>query len=300
MSAFARLSFDLFMATAILAFGASARPAVAQDETPVSRGEYIFHAAGCLSCHTDEKNKGQPLAGGRPLKSPFGTFYAPNISPDPVHGIGRWSDADFSRALREGLSPSRAHLYPALPYTAYTKMTDQDVADLKAYIFTQPAIAQANRPHDLSFPFNIRAGLALWNFLNFKPGPLAPDPGHDAQWHRGRYLVEALGHCAECHTERDVIGGLKAGRWMAGTPKGMDGDATPNLTPHPNNGMGKWSAKDIITMLKTGDIPDGDSLSAAMADVVEHSTSKLRDDDLAAMVAYLKSLPPIADPPKTK
>ena len=300
MSIVSRLGFELFIATAILAVGVPTWATAADGETPASRGEYIFHAAGCLSCHTDERNKGEPLAGGRALKTPFGTFYSPNISPDPVHGIGKWSDEDFSRALRLGVSPSGEHLYPALPYIAYTKMTDQDIADLKAYIFAQPAIAKPNKPHDVGFPFNIRAGLALWNLLNFKPGALAPDPAHDAQWHRGRYLVEALGHCAECHTERNVIGGLKTTRWMAGTPKGLDGDATPNITPHPDTGMGKWSAKDIVFMFKTGMMPDGDSLAAAMADVVEHSTSKLRDDDLAAMVAYLKSLPPIADRPKSQ
>lgn len=265
-----------------------------------ARGQYIFHAAGCLSCHTDEKNKGEPLAGGRALKTPFGIFHTPNITPDPVHGIGKWGDEEFTRALRQGISPSGAHYYPALPYTAYTKMSDQDIGDLKAYLFTLPTVAKPNKPHELDFPFNLRPGLALWKFLNFKPGALEPDPARDAQWYRGRYLVEALGHCAECHTERDVTGGLRTQRWMAGSPKGPDGDATPNITPYPDTGVGKWDAADIAYMLKTGIMPEGDSLGAAMADVVEHGTSKLRDDDLAAMVAYLKSLPPIADRPKSK
>jgi mono/diheme cytochrome c family protein len=274
--------------------------AVGDGDTPAARGEYIFHAAGCQSCHTDEKNKGALLSGGPALKTPFGTFYGPNITPDPVHGIGTWSDEDLIRALRQGVAPDGTHYYPALPYTSYSKMSDGDIRDLRAYIFTLPPSATPNKPHDLSFPFNLRWAIGFWKFLNFTPAALDPEPARDAQWHRGRYFVEALGHCAECHTERDFTGGLKTTRWMAGSPDGVDGDATPNITPHPDTGMGKWTADDIAFMLKTGIMPDGDSLGAQMADVVEHSTSKLRDDDRAAMVAYLKSLPPVADRPKKK
>lgn len=286
------------LGVALLLLGVPGVAAAADSDTPAERGEYIFHAAGCESCHTDEKNKGALLAGGRALKTPFGTFYAPNITPDPVHGIGKWSDEDLIRALREGVSPTGAHYYPVLPYTAYSKMTDQDIRDLKAYIFTLPPGARANKAHDLKFPFSMRWGLGLWKFLNFKPHALEPDPGHDAQWHRGRYLVEALGHCAECHTERDFTGGLVTKRWMAGSPDGAEGDPTPNITPNPATEFGKWKAEDIAFMLKTGIMPDGDTLGALMADVVEHSTSKLHDDDRAAIVAYLKSLPPIANRPK--
>lgn len=300
MTALIQLAFVLFIAVALLLPDNTTRAAALDADPAVARGAYIFHAAVCRHCHTDEKNKGELLAGGVAMKTPFGIYYSPNITPDPIHGIGKWSDADFQRALRQGVSPSGAHYYPALPYTAYTKMTDGDIADLKAYIFSLPAVAKPNKPHDLSFPFNIRAGLALWKFLHFTPGPLAAEPGRDAQWQRGRYLVEALGHCAECHTERGLTGGLNRERWMAGTAKGLDGDATPNITPHPSVGIGQWSASDIAFMLKTGIMPEGDSLGAAMADVVEYGTSKLRDDDLAAMVAYLKSLPPIANWPKAK
>ena len=300
MTGLIQLAFGLLIAFTLLVTGNSTRAAALDADTPVARGEYIFHAAGCLSCHTGEKNKGEKLAGGRALKSPFGTFYSPNITPDPTYGIGKWSDTDFLRALRQGVSPSGAHYYPALPYTAYTKMTDGDVADLKAYLNTVPAVAKPNKSHDMDFPFNIRAGLALWKFLHFTPGALKPEPGRDAQWQRGRYLVEALGHCAECHTERGLTGGLNKERWMAGAAKGPDGDATPNITPHPSVGVGQWSATDIAFMFKTGIMPEGDSLGAAMADVVEHGTSKLLDDDLAAIVTYLKSLPPIANRPKVK
>lgn len=280
--------------------GALGSAAAADDATPQARGEYVFKAAGCEGCHTDEKNKGALLAGGRALPSPFGTFFSPNITPDPTYGIGTWSDAAFDKALRQGVAPNGAHIYPALPYTSYTKMSDQDVRDLKAYVFSLPAVAQPNKPHELRFPYNLRFGLAVWKFFNFKPGALPAESGHDAQWQRGRYLVEALGHCAECHTERNFIGGLVKGRWMAGSPKGMDGDATPNITSGARNGIGEWSVEDIAYMLKTGIMPEGDSLGAAMAEVVENSTSQLRDDDLTAIAVYLKSLPPVESRPAEK
>jgi len=270
------------------------------DDSPQARGEYVFKAAGCQGCHTDEKNKGEFLAGGRALKTPFGIFYSPNITPDPTYGIGKWSDAAFDNALRQGISPSGAHYYPVLPYTSYTKMSDQDVRDLKAYIFSLPPVAKANKPHELRFPYNLRFGLVVWRFLNFTPGALPAEPAHDAQWQRGRYLVEALGHCAECHTERNFLGGLVKDRWMAGSRDGAEGDATPNITPDPKTGVGEWSVDDIAYMLKTGIMPEGDSLGAAMAEVVENSTSQLRDSDLTAIVTYLKSLPPVASRPVEK
>jgi mono/diheme cytochrome c family protein len=290
-------------AVLLACFGIGGGPSLAatnDDDTPAVRGEYIFRAAGCQGCHTDEKNKGELLAGGRALKTPFGTFYTPNITPDPTYGIGKWSDEDFAKALRLGESPSGAHYYPALPYTAYTKMSDQDVRDLKAYIFSLPPVAKANQPHDLRFPYGMRFGLVFWKFLNFEPGRLEPDPTHDAQWNRGRYLVEALGHCAECHTERNFLGGLEKDRWMAGSRAGAEGDSTPNLTPAPGNDIGEWSVEDIVYLLKTGILPEGDSLGAAMAEVVENSTSKLRDDDLTAIATYLKSLPPVETRPAAK
>ena len=285
-------------ALSLLGVGSNSPAAATVDSVAVSRGEYVFNAAGCFGCHTDEKNKGQPLAGGRALQTPFGTFYAPNITPDPATGIGKWRAEDLARALREGRAPDGSHYYPALPYTAYTKMTDQDVADLWAYLSSRPSVARANTPHDLSFPYNLRFGLVVWKFFNFKPGALPVEPARDTQWQRGRYLVEALGHCAECHTERNFLGGLKTDRWMAGSPNGAEGDPTPNITPHPSVGMGQWDAADIAYMFKTGSMPEGDSLGASMAEVVEYGTSKLRDADLAAMAAYLKSLPAIASRPK--
>jgi mono/diheme cytochrome c family protein len=275
-------------------------PQVASSEGDPARGEYLFKAAGCKGCHTDVKNKGELLAGNRPLKTPFGVFYPPNITPDPVHGIGTWSDADFIRALREGVSPAGDDYYPALPYTSYTKMSEQDMRDLKAYIFTVPAVAKPSKPHELGFPYNMRFTLGFWKLLNFDEGPLAVDPAHDAQWNRGRYLVEALVHCPECHTERNFTGGLVKSKWMAGSRNGAEGEPTANLTPDPETGIGKWSVEDITFALKTGVKPDGDTLGSLMAEVVENSTSQMRDADLAAIAAYLKSLPPVENRPFAK
>ncbi|HEY5598718.1 MAG TPA: cytochrome c, partial [Kiloniellales bacterium] len=174
----------------------------------VARGAYVFRAAGCYACHTDSKNKGAPLAGGRALVTPFGTFYTPNITPDPATGIGAWPVADLARALREGLAPDGSHFYPAFPYTSYTGMIDQDVGDLRAYLMAQPPVVQANRPHELYLPFRLRALVSVWKWLFFTPGRLAEEPTRDAAWNRGAYLVQALGHCGECHTPRDALGGL--------------------------------------------------------------------------------------------
>ena len=273
-------------------------PGVVQaQQTAAERGAYIFHASGCETCHTDTANKGAPLAGGRALKTPFGTFRTPNITPDPTHGIGKWSEADFIRAMREGRSPSGDHYYPAFPYTAYTKMSDADMKDLRAYMLTLPASDKPNQSHDLGFPFNIRLGVMAWKWLNFTPGPLPTVAGKDAVWTRGRYLVEAAGHCAECHTPRDKLGGLVTSKWMAGSADGAEGESAPNLTPDPTTGLGEWSEEDIAFALKLGMKPDGDSLGSLMAEVVENGTSKLTDADLAAMAAYLKSLPPIIHKP---
>jgi mono/diheme cytochrome c family protein len=278
------------------ALSLAAAPALAQAVS-AERGEYIFHASGCETCHTDTAGKGQPLAGGRALKTPFGTFRTPNITPDPTHGIGKWSEADFIRAMREGLSPAGAPYYPAFPYTAYTKMTDADIKDLRAYMMTLPASSKPNQPHELSFPFNIRWGVMAWKWLNFTPGPLPAVGGKDEVWARGRYLTEALGHCAECHTPRDRLGGLVKDKWMAGSADGAEGESAPNITPDAATGIGEWSAEDIAFALQLGMKPDGDSLGGLMAEVVENGTGKLTDADRAAMAAYLKSLPAIAHRP---
>lgn len=288
-----RLIAKLGAAAAAL-YLAVAPPAAAQQAADKpSRGAVLLGAGGCLTCHTDTKNKGKPLAGGRALKTPFGTFYTPNITPDRTHGIGNWSDADFVRALRRGVSPEGYHYFPAFPYTSFTYMTDADLKALKDYIFTQPAVAQANREHDIAFPFNLRFLQFFWKLLFFKPGPYVPEPDESETWNRGAYLVRAVVHCTECHTPRNPLGGLDDDRYLAGAKNGPEGETTPNITPDPNAGIGKWSRKQIATYLETGEDDEGDYAGSLMADVIESGTSKLSPEDRLAIADYIKSVPPI-------
>jgi mono/diheme cytochrome c family protein len=259
------------------------------------RGEYVLRLAGCVSCHTDEKNGGQFLAGGRALATPFGTFYTPNITPDPATGIGGWSAGAFVRALSEGVSPGGHPLYPAFPYTSYTKMTPQDLLDLKAYLDTLRPGANKVREHALEFPFSVRPLLDGWRLLFFADGPFQPVPGRSESWNRGAYIVTGPGHCGECHTARNALGARQEDRFLAGNPAGPDGKPVPNITPHPEDGIGKWSKSDVTFALQTGILPDGDVLGGAMAEVVEDATSHLTADDRSAIADYLLSLPPLED-----
>jgi len=288
--------FGKTCATAALGLGlglglAMAGPAAAVPD--VARGELLFHVGGCGNCHTDTPNQGAAFAGGRALETPFGTFRTPNISPDPEHGIGRWSDADFLKAMREGVSPGGSPYYPAFPYVAYTGMTDDDILSIKAYIDTLEPVAEPSPPHALGFPFNQRWGMWLWRWLNFEPGPFEPDPGKSEAWNRGRYLAEAVAHCGECHTPRGFDGSLDRDRWMAGTRDGPEGDMAPNITPHAGTGIGAWSDGDLDFVLSDGLTVDGDVVGSVMYDVVEDGTSRLSADDRKAIIAYLRDLPPI-------
>lgn len=256
-------------------------------------GERVFWASGCASCHAAPGAKEDDrlvLSGGLRLASPFGTFVAPNISPDPTHGIGGWSLQDFASALKRGVSPEGTHLYPAFPYTTYTRMELQDIADLKAFMDALPASDRANEPHEIGFPFNQRILLGPWKLLNLDSAWVMVDPS-DAETSRGRYLVEAMGHCAECHTARNPIGGLDLGRWMGGAPNPSGKGRIPNITPAALD----WSAGDIAYYLKSGFTPDFDSAGGEMSEVVAN-LKHLPDADLAAIAAYVKALPPVAQP----
>lgn len=256
------------------------------------QGEYVLRMGGCIACHTDEKNGGAALAGGRALKTEFGTFYSSNITPDPETGIGGWSTGAFVRALKEGLSPSGQHYYPAFPYPSYTKMTEQDLVDLKAYLDSIEPVANEVRGHDLSFPFNIRPILAGWKLLFFDSTPFEPDPGESESWNRGAYLVQGPAHCGECHTPRNLLGGPDHARFLGGNPVGAEGKAAPNITPH-EDGIGDWSAVDIAFSLESGLTPDYDSFGSGMGEVVKDSTSHLTKVDRDAIAEYLLSLPPV-------
>ncbi|HZQ71445.1 MAG TPA: cytochrome c [Burkholderiales bacterium] len=258
------------------------------------RGLYLSKAGGCVGCHTEDKEGAQPYAGGRALKTPFGTFYGPNITPHPRAGIGRWSEADFLRALRLGVRPDGAHYYPAFPYPSFTKITDQDLKDLWAYLRTLAPSERPSRPHELRFPFNWRFLLWGWKWLFFKPGPFVPDAAKGATLNRGAYLVQALGHCGECHTPRNFLGAPRQDRFLAGG-KLAGSTSAPNLTP---TRLAKQGDKELADVLQTGVTDEGDSLAESMAEVVRNTTSQLTAPDLAALIAYLRSLPPLPDEPK--
>ena len=269
----------------------SAGPALAQADA-ITRGQYVFTASGCAGCHTDIKNKGPFLAGGRAIKTPFGIFYGPNITPDTTHGIGNWNDEDFIRALRHGVAPDGSHYFPVFPYTSYSKLTNRDMRDLKAYLFSVPPSAKPNIPHDIKFPFGIRESMAVWKLLFFETGPFRPNPARDAAWNRGAYLSEALVHCGECHTPRNRFGAAIPEKAYAGTREGPEGDLVPNITPDTETGIGKWSHQEIVDILKIGMLPDGDFTGGAMAEVTENM-AKLQYKDLNAIAPYFQPLPAV-------
>jgi mono/diheme cytochrome c family protein len=280
----------LFVFAALFAFGLSA---FAQGDA--KRGAYLAKAAGCEGCHTEKKDGAAPYAGGRELKTPFGTFYGPNITPHAEAGIGRWREADFLRALRAGVRPDGAHYFPAFPYPSFTQITEADARDLWAFFRSLPPDARRNRPHELRAPYGWRFMIGPWKWLFFTPGPYAADPARPAALNRGAYLVEALGHCGECHTPRNFLGGSKRERRLAGTASGPEGKSVPNLTPAK---LKKWDDRDLREFLQSGLTPDGDVAAEAMGEVVRNTTSQLSAEDLAAMIAYLRSLPALADDPK--
>lgn len=268
---------------------------VLAQETDVQRGEILYAAGGCGNCHTDvrNQNRGPEAAGGRALSTPFGTFYSPNITPHPEYGIGRWSDEDFIRAMRDGVSPDGAHYFPVFPYTSYTRMTDEDMKALKAYVFTLEPVARPNRAHDVPFPFRLRFLQTGWKLLFFEKGPFRPDPARSAEWNRGAYLAEAVAHCGECHTPRNAFGALNGKRKFAGATDGPEGESVPNITSDVERGIGDWSDDDIVTYLMLGMDPTGDYAGSLMAEVIEDGTAKLPESDLRAIAAYLRTIPPI-------
>ncbi|HEX3207870.1 MAG TPA: cytochrome c [Geminicoccaceae bacterium] len=273
-------------------------PEIARAGDP-KHGEYVLRLGGCVSCHTDEKRKGQFLAGGRALETPFGTFYPPNITPDAKTGIGGWSTGAFVQAMTRGRSPGGHPLYPAFPYTSYTRMAEQDLVDLKAYLDTVPPVASPVPAHELRFPFGFRPLLKGWQLLFFEPGTFQPDPNKSENWNRGAYIVNGPGHCGECHTPRNALGAPDPDRFLAGTRDGPDGKAVPNITPNRDNGIGNWSKTDITFALQTGILPDGDVLGGLMAEEIKDASSHYTPEDRAAVAEYLLSLPPLAGPPRS-
>ena len=266
----------------------------------LANGETMFNVGGCVSCHASPgQGDKRRLGGGLALATPFGTFKAPNISPDRRSGLGDWTEEQFVDAMRSGTGRKGEHLYPAFPYTSYQRMRVDDVRDLFAFLKTLPPVARASEPHALSFPFNVRLGLGLWKLLYLDDKTFAADPARSAELNRGAYLVEGAGHCAECHSPRDVFGGIVAAKRFAGGIDAEGKEWVPNITQHAD-GIAEWSQKDIAFMLENGLTPSSASVASTMADVVAN-TGKLSPEDRAAMAAYLKSLPPRAGrAPKAK
>ena len=263
----------------------------------LANGLTTFNAGGCSSCHAVPNQPDRlKLGGGLPIPSPFGTFNVPNISPDPNDGIGRWSEADFVTAVLKGTSPSGAHYFPAFPYTSYQHAKIEDVRDLFAYLKTLAPVTGKAWDHDVPFPFNIRRNVGIWKFLFMDGKPFASDASRSAQWNRGAYLVNSLGHCAECHSPRNFLGGIVAAQRFAGGPNPEGEGWVPNIT---QKGLADWSVKDIGYFLETGQTPDGDSAGGSMARVIRN-TAQLSPGDRAAMAEYLKSLPPVDGPPRPK
>lgn len=250
------------------------------------RGAYVARMAGCIACHSDPAQGGAPLAGGPALDTPFGRFYAPNITPDPEHGVGGWSLEDFAAAVRHGVSPQGRPYYPAFPYAFYTKLSDQDVADLWAAIWTVPPVASPSRDHDLTFPFDRRAALKLWRGLFFDPGAFEPDPARSVAWNRGAYIVEGPGHCGACHTPRNALGARSAAEALQGAGGLPGGGKSAPITAEALKGSG-WTRNDLVFALRTGITPEGDSLGGLMGEVVREGTAFLSEADLMAIATYL-------------
>jgi mono/diheme cytochrome c family protein len=258
----------------------------------VARGRAVFEASGGCSCHTNFREDGPPLAGGRPMTTPFGVYYSTNITPDRETGIGGWSEADFARAMREGRAPGGTAYFPVFPYTAFTGMSDPDVNALRAYLFSLPAVRRENRPPEAWPPFSSRLSASAWQWMNFEPKRFALDPSRSAAWNRGAYLVHAVAHCGECHTPRDLAGALDTTRWLAGTSDGPEGELAPNLTPH-ETGIGRWSTADLVWYLQMGLDPDGDDAQGLMREVIDHGYQNMPRADLEAIASYLATVPPI-------
>jgi mono/diheme cytochrome c family protein len=263
----------------------------------LGNGLTTFNAGGCSSCHAVP---GQPdrtrLGGGLAIPSPFGTFYAPNISSDPVDGIGRWTEAQFVRAVTQGISPAGFHYFPAFPYNSYAHARVSDIRDLFAYLKTLAPVSGKVRDHDVPFPFNIRRNVGIWKWLFMDNKPFVPDAARPARWNRGAYLVNSLGHCAECHSPRNFLGGIMTAQRFAGGPNPEGEGWVPNIT---QKGIGDWSETDIAYFLETGQMPDGDSVGGSMVRVIKN-ISQLSAEDRAAIAEYIKSLPPVEGPPRPK
>jgi mono/diheme cytochrome c family protein len=288
---FATVAASLAVVALVVTAPKSVTAADLPPHTPdVTNGQTMFQAGGCAACHASPGQQDTTrLGGGVVLKTAYGTFVTPNISPDEKDGIGGWSEANFVSAMHEGTSPVGANLFPAFPYPSYARMHIADVRDLFAYIKTlPPVVGQWTRGHNLRFPFAIRPLIGIWKYLYFDDTVLAPEPNKSVEWNRGAYLVSGPGHCAECHSPRNALGAVIDDRRFSGGPNPAGEGTVPSIT---QAHLDIWSVEDIETLLASGKMPDGDTVSGVMARVVKN-TSALSPEDRRAMAVYVKSLPP--------
>jgi mono/diheme cytochrome c family protein len=278
------------IACLLLLVGASAGHAAADQQAfdQIERGHYLAIVGDCAPCHTVPG--GKPYAGGRKIETPFGTLVSSNITPDRETGIRAWTDDEFVNSMHDGTGRNGTRLYPAMPYTYYTRATREDALAIRAYLATLDPVRNEVISNQLPFPFNVRASMAVWNALFFKRGRFEPVAGKSEQWNRGAYLVQGLGHCGACHTAKNILGADKTSRALKGGE--LQGWYAPNLTNDPRIGLGSWSVDEVAAYLKTGH----NNISAAsgpMSEVVAASTSQMTDDDLKAMAVYLKDHAPL-------
>jgi mono/diheme cytochrome c family protein len=262
--------------------------ATLRDPALIARGQYLATVGDCAACHT--RKGGVRYAGGRSLATPFGNVPAPNITPDADTGLGRWSFEDFWRALHLGKGRHGELLYPVFSYTSFTKVTPDDALAIFAYLQSLAPVRQTSEQPSLRFPYSVRRSLAAWRALYFKPGVYQADPAQSAQWNRGAYLVQGLGHCNECHATRDALGGLSPDHTLTGGQIPEQNWYAPDLSARPGGGLEGWSTRDIVDLLKTGQSAKGAAFGP-MADVVRKSTQHMTDTDLEAIATYLQSLP---------
>ena len=280
---------------ALMAIGAESSPSVALDlqaADQVTRGQYLAVAGDCAACHTSPS--GKPFAGGLPIETPFGTLLSANITPDRQAGIGAWSDDEFVHSMQQGIAPGGMHLYPAMPYPSFTHVTRDDLLALRAYLSTLDAVSDPVATNRLPFPFNIRASVIVWNALNFSPGEFRADPTRSAEWNRGAYLVNGLGHCGACHTPKNLLGGDKSAAPLSGAA--VLGWYAPPLDDNTRTGLGAWRVEDIVSYLKSG-WGGGQAATGTMALVVANSSSQLSDADLHSIAVYLKAIAAPAQAP---
>ena len=283
---------NLFLIFLIIGAGITSQTLANEIKYDKERGKYLFNISGCKNCHTQKKDGNKLPAGGVRIKTPFGIFYGSNITPDKEFGIGDWRDMDFLNALKKGISPTGNDYFPVFPYNSYTQLTNRDILDIKSYIFSLPPVAIKNIKHELKFPKLMRKATYFWKLLFFKEGDFEYVNQKSPNWNRGAYLVRAVAHCGECHSPRNIFGGIKNYKSLSGNMTGLHNLSAPNITPDIATGIGNWKKSEFIDFLQSGMLPNGDFTGGKMAEVIDNF-SVLKRKDTKAITDYILSLKPI-------